>query len=871
MTAILLEREHELATLVAGLDETTKGQGHVFVISGEAGIGKTALVEHVTVHASTGVRVLWGACEALFAPRPLGPLFDIAQQLPPTIRALLEGDAQRAALFAAVLEELRSTPSILVIEDIHWADEATLDFIKYLARRIVQTKTLLLLTYREEELGRDHPLRLVLGELSTREVTRLRLLPLSWDAVTTLAKQTAHPAQELYAATRGNPFFLTEILATEIIDVAQVPLSVSDAILARVARRSREAQRLLEVVSVSPGQIERRVVAALGAGDDAPLDECLAAGLLHLDGHLIAFRHELARQAVDGALSPARRQALNAQVLHTLLENEIEPASLARLAHHAAQAENAALVLHFAPDAARQAAARGARREAIAHYNTALRYADQVPPEQHAELLDGLSNELYLTGQMEKAIPPCEAALALWRALDQSEKVGHDLRHLSALKGYLGKNVEAERLAAEAIELLETLPPGRELARAYSTMSGRRMLMSDPVQAVIWGELAIALAEKLGDTETVSGALSNMGSAEMCAGDPGGQVRLERSLAISLEHGYESRVAIVYANLVEMSVDRHIYAQAETYLCDGLAYCAEHDLDIVSQSLRGDRARMRLDQGAWAGAEEDVIAILSIPHLSVASRLTPLRVLGLLRARRGDPGAETALDELRDLALASNQMQCIAPMAAARAEWRWLQGDSSGCRAEAMVGLQLALEHNDPLSARDVSIWLWRGGDQRDALPRTPAPHVLEIAGDWRAAVALWESSGCPYERALSLLEGDEAALRTALIIFKHLGATPAAEITRRRLRARGIRGLPRGPRLATQANPHGLTTRQLEVLVLMAAGLHNSEIAERLSTTPKTVEHHVSAILVKLQARSRSEAVSIAHTAGLIPHSVLA
>jgi DNA-binding CsgD family transcriptional regulator/tetratricopeptide (TPR) repeat protein len=864
MAVNLLERDHELAMLRALLDETTSGHGRVALISGEPGIGKTALVERFVAQAPAGVRTLWGACEALFTPRPLGALYDIAQQTASPLRALLEEDVNRTTLFAAVLDDLTS-PTIFVVEDIHWADEATLDLLKYLARRISRTSSLLLLTYRDEEVSRDHPLRLVLGDLPVREATRLRLLPLSELAVAALARRrkSSRSATQLHAATGGNPFFLTETLAS---DAPDVPISVSDAVLARVARRSPEAQRLLEFGAVSPGRIERWVVTALGVWDAAALDECLAAGLLQLDGQMITFRHELARQAVESALPPARRQTLNAHVLHALLESEVEPAALARLAQHAAQAEDAALVLRFAPDAARQAAGRGARREAIAHYQTALRYASQMTSAQRAELLDEVANELYLTGQMEKAIPPCEEALALWRALDQPEKVAHDLRLLSALRGYLGKNVEAERLAMEAVELLETLPPGHELARAYSTMSGRRMLMSDPAQSVFWGERALALAEKLGDVETVSAALSNMGSAEMCAGDPGGQVRLERGLAISLKHGSVGRVAIIYANLVEMSVDQHAYAQAETYLRDALAYCAEHDLDMVSQSLRGDWARMRLDQGDWAGADDDVTALLSLPDLTVASRVTPLRVLGLLRARRGDPSVGAALDELRDLALATNQMQCIAPMAAARAEWRWLQGDSIGCRVEAMVGVQLALEYDDPLSARDVSIWLWRSGDRRDALPRTPAPHVLEIAGDWRAAAALWERLGCPYEQALAFLNGDEAAQREALAIFERLGAAGAAEIARRKLRQAGVRGLPRGPRPATLANPAGLTSRQFEILLLLAEGLHNSEIAERLSTTPKTVEHHVSAILAKLQARSRAEAVRLAYASGLIP-----
>jgi DNA-binding CsgD family transcriptional regulator/tetratricopeptide (TPR) repeat protein len=870
MTVRLLERDQEVAELAALLDACVGDEGHghgrVAVISGEAGIGKTALVEHVIAHAPPGVRALWGACEALFAPRPLGPLFDIAQQFPPTIRALLDGEAQRATLFATVLEELRSLPSILVVEDLHWADEATLDFIKYLARRIVQTKTLLLLTYRGEELGRDHPLRLVMGELPTRAVTRLRLLPFSVGAVTTLAKQTARPAQDLYAATGGNPFFVTEILASDAADVAQVPLSVSDAVLARVARRSPEAQRLLEVVSVSPARIERWVVAALNAGEDASLDECLVAGLLSLEGQLLAFRHELARQAVEGALSPARRQALHTQVLNALMHGEGELASLARLAHHATQAADAKLVLRFAPAAAREAAARGARREAIAHYQIALRYADQMTPEQHAELLDELSEELFNTGRIEDAIQLGEEALALWRALDQPKKVGHDLTHLLILYTYTGNTPKAKRLALAAVELLEPLPPSHELARAYYSMARLNTLVSDNAQAVFWGERAIALAERFGDFRTVSATLYTMGVSEFCADKPGGRANLERSLAIALEHGFESQVAISYSGLAEISIKQRDYVAGFEYVQQGLAYCAERDLDFVSQGLRTNKAQACLDRGAWAAAEEGVTAILGIPYLALANRAMPLTVLGQVRTRRGDPGVETVLDELRDITLPTGEMHIISPMAAARAEWRWLQGDLAGCAAEAEVGVKIATPLGRPWYLGEVAIWLWRATGSTDVLDHVASPFALEMSGDWRAAADAWEQLGCPYEQALALLDGDETAQREALAIFERLGARPAAEITRQRLHVAGVRGLPRGPMRATQANPYGLTPRQLETLLLLAEGLHNHEIADRLSTTNKTVQHHVTAILAKLQARSRVEAVSIAHTAGLIP-----
>jgi DNA-binding CsgD family transcriptional regulator len=192
--------------------------------------------------------------------------------------------------------------------------------------------------------------------------------------------------------------------------------------------------------------------------------------------------------------------------------------------------------------------------------------------------------------------------------------------------------------------------------------------------------------------------------------------------------------------------------------------------------------------------------------------------------------------------------------------------------AEARIGFHPEFSAIRPWSMwyqSEVMIWLWRGGGLNEAPAGTPAPYALQIAGDWRAAADAWAEIGSSYEQALALLNGDEAAQREALTIFEQLGATPAAEITRGRLRTRGVRGLPRGPRPATQANPAGLTPRQLEILLLLAEGLRNAEIAARLSTTPKTVEHHITAILAKLNARSRAEAVSIAHQQGIIPASI--
>jgi DNA-binding CsgD family transcriptional regulator/tetratricopeptide (TPR) repeat protein len=839
MALDLLERDPFLLALDELLAQAGEGHGRIALVSGEAGIGKTSLVERFFERHQPTTRILWGACEALFTPRPLGPLYDIARQTQTPLRTLLDGEAKRATLFAAVLDELTPgpAPTILVVEDIHWADEATLDLIKFLARRIYRTSSLLILTYRDDELTRDHPLRLVLGDLPYGNVARFRLPPLSEAAVMVLARAARRPARQLYEVTGGNPFFLTEVLAS---DTLGAPPTVRDAVLARMARFSPEACRLLELVAVVPNRTEWWVVETTCPEDGAALDECLAVGMLRLEGGAVGFRHELARQAVEDSLSSVRKRALHARVLR------------------------------FAPEAARQAAAQGAHREAAAHYRTALRSAGDLDDEQRAALLDGVSYELYLTGQIEEAIQTRTAALAIWRALDQKEQVGRTLRQLSRLYWFRGRVAESHRYAMEAVELLETLPPGQELAMAYGNMAQLRMLVSDTAQTVVWGTRAIELAEQLHDDEIVCYTLNTIGSSEMCGGNEGGQVKLEQSLQSALEHGYEEHVARAYTNLASNSVRCRAYTQAAGYLQEGLDYCVERDLDSWGHSMLVDRARVRLDQGDWTGADEDVMTVLNVPWTSTANRIPALTVLGLVRVRRGDPGVEAVLDEARDLAQVTGEMQDISPVAAVRAEWRWLQGDREACLAEAQVGVQKASHLNRPWYLGEVAVWFWRGGGSIDPSDEVAAPFAVQMAGDWRAAADAWEQLGCPYEQALALMDGDEVAQRAALELFEHLGAAPAAEIVRRQLRAVGVRGLPRGPRPATRGNPLGLTARQLEILLLLAEGLRNPEIADRLSTTPKTVEHHVSAVLAKLNVRSRAEAVSVAYQLGIIPQSAI-
>jgi len=589
--------------------------------------------------------------------------------------------------------------------------------------------------------------------------------------------------------------------------------------------------------------------------------------MLSLDHTTVAFRHELARQAVESTLSPLRQQTLHQKVLQAFITHREDPSQAARLVHHAIGAHNGVLVARYAPLAAQQAAAQGAHREAAAQYATALRWASQFPPERQAELLSGRAYECYLTSQMEEAALARQRALRIWRELSRSDQIGHTLRWLSRINWFLGKASVAEQYEGEAVQVLETLPPGPDLAMAYSNRAQLFMLASKTDEAVRWGTRAIELAESLGDNETLAHAFNNVGSALLDTQGERGWAYLERSLHLALAGGWEEHVARAYTNLACCAVTTRDYPLAERFLQEGLAYCAEHDLDSWATYMGGWQARASFEQGNWDDAAEAATRVLDHSRLSAAAKIPALVVLGWVRVRRGDPGSIPILDEAHNLALATGELQRIAPVAAARAEAAWLHGNQERCLAEARVGYDLALVHTDPWALGELSCWMWRAGGLTSTPRLIAEPFARQIAGDWRGAAALWAQIGCPYEQALALAEGDTSAQRSSLALFEQLGAQPAVAMVRRQLRQQGITGIPRGPRPSTCTNQAGLTMRQREVLGLLAEGFSNAEIASTLITSPKTVEHHVSAVLSKLGVHSRAQAIQAASHMELLPN----
>lgn len=865
----LFERSEQIAELrELFLGVNAGAGGRLVFVSGDAGIGKSALVRRFCAEHAHSARVVWGCCDALRPARPLGPLADIAESTDGELGAVVARAGRPHEVVSAWLGELRGRhPTVAVLEDVHWADEATLDLLVVLGRRVELAPALVVATFRDSELDRGHPLRVVLGGLATSPaVRRLQIPPLSIDTTRALATRHGMDGDDLHRKTGGNPFFVTEVLAA---DGSGVPRTVRDAVLARAATLTPAAQNTLEAVAVAPPRAELWLLDALDSKAVASLDECLASGMLHDDGHGVRFRHELARLAFEESIAPDRRVTLHRRTVEALESPQAVQPDLARLAYHAERAGRPELVLRFAPEAGERASRLGAHREAAAQYERALAHGDGrnhgLPVERRVDLLERWAYECYVTDNLGDAVNGRRQALDYYRNLRDARKQGDQLRWLSRLSWLLGKHDDADREARAAADMLEGERPGVELAMAYSNLSQLRMLAWDAGGSLTWGLRAIRLAKAIDDTPTVVHALTNVGAAELLSGAERGRERLARALETALEHGLEDHAARAFFNLGIVGVQRRAYDLVDHYLDAGSAYADAHGLIAPGYHMLAWRARAELDRGRWAKAAELAGRVLGESGGVPPVRIPALIVLQLVRARCGEPGAGKLLAEARALTGGKGAPQDRVPLVAAVAEAAWLRGDPGAAITETEQAYQSVLPLGNTWATGELATWLNRLGAPVDPPPAAAEPYALELSGQWRRAAERWDALGCPYESALALAGGDEAALREGLCRLQELGAAPAAKLVARRLREHGARGLPRGHQRAARHNAARLTYRELEVLTLMAQGLRNAEIAGRLFVSAKTVDHHVSAVLRKLGAQSRGEASAKARDLGLL------
>ena len=829
------------------------------LVSGEAGMGKTSLVTAFCASVSRHVSVLWGSCEPLTTPVPLGVLHDMTTRSAAIADCLREGAGQHEVL-AAVLSEL-GVPTVLVMEDLHWADDATLDLLRFLGRRVSVTPSVVVATYRSDEIA-DHPLQLVLGDLATTPAAHhVEVPPLTRDGVEAMTAGVALDADRVHRITGGNAFYVTEVLAGA--PSWTVPRTVADAVLARVAKCPPRAGALLRTVSASPDGLGLDLLGKLHDGAADALDAAAGRGLLVARNGRVTFRHELARLAVYDSLPPGQRIAEHGRLLTALEDTGVpDPAALV---HHAEAAGDTERVLRYAPAAAQVAAARGAHRVAAAHYGRAVAHADLLPWAERANLLIAWADQ-------RDTFDEPEAFLALLRSIVDGAKREGDRLTEGAATSTLAKAIwsagdgeEARRTALHAVDLLEPLGPGPELAQACAQLASISMLARETPQALRWGRRAVELAERFDAPKALAAALNAIGSSQIvCEEDIEGVEALQRSLDVAVRSGNDTAAAIALSNLGTGLGEVRRYGPAIRFLGEAITFAGDRDMDAVYGYDHSWLARVELETGRWDEAADDANTALRYRGKSPIIPIGALTVLARVRARRGDPGVDPLLDEAWALAVRTGDLQRLWPVAAALAEAAWLRGRT--CEIPALVEEPLALARRLGVSwaVGELAFWAWRAEALRDVPQIAARPFRLQMSGDWRASAEAWSELGCPYERAEALAAGDEPAQRIALTILTELGASPGADRVRARMRQAGFSAVPPRPRASTSAAPAHLTGRQLEVLTLLGEGLSNAAIADQLYLSERTVGHHVSAVLRKLGVHSRAEAVARARSLGI-------
>lgn len=628
----LVERDAQLAQLDAAVARARAGRGGVALVTGEPGIGKTALVDRLVRSLGDdppdGVRVLVGHCDPLTAPGALGPLEEVAARL--RLVTATDRDALAGRLLAALRD---GPPTVLVVEDAHWADAASAGVLGVLGRRAARLPLLLVLTYRDAEVGTAHPLHAVVAELVTSGSTLWLGLPaLTPDGVRELAAGAVDPVR-LHERTGGNPFYVTEALAAPD---AEVPATVRLAVLGRTARLGADAREVLDVVAVVPGRSDAALVRAVAGHGDDVVERCVAAGVLvERDGSL-AFRHELARLALWSELPQARRRDLHARVL-AALEAAGAPVP-AHLAHHAAAAGDVAALARWSAAACLAASARTADAETVRHGTQALAAADRLDPDARAQVRAAVARSLVVVGRSADAEPLVAAARAHWEQVGDEGRLADALVVQGSVRSALGDIDEGVALVRRAVEVLERRSPGPELAAAMLRLTSAHMLARERDEAVRWGERTIELAGRLDERGLLGRALVETGIADVVDGRRGGLVRVRAGIALGEREGLPGVVASGWAQIGSGCGELRDHGTAVPALEQAVQVAGEHGLESLRSYALAWWARCDLELGRWDDALARSRGLLT-SSTPLVSRFVALLTTGWVRARRGEPDA----------------------------------------------------------------------------------------------------------------------------------------------------------------------------------------------------------------------------------------
>jgi len=852
-----LERESFLTLLHQQFSSVASHEGHCVFVSGESGIGKTSLLRKFTSELGKNYKVYEGLCDALFTPRPLAPLYDIAWQISHDLINDSTNTTDRSALFSRFFNELKKEkqPIVIMFEDIHWADEATIDFIKFIARRITQLRCLFVLTYRDNEIHGSHPLLNLFGQLPAGTFTRINLPPLSLEAVKQLAEERGYDGEKVYEVSGGNPYFVTEILASYSDGV---PANIRDAIIAAYNKTSDKTRQVWDLLSIIPGRFETRYLERFDPCYLEAIDNCMQLQILIHNNGQIHFKHELFRRTIEHSLSPLKRIALNKKILDLFLkdfeyQNEIE-----RIVHHARNANEYDLVLKYAPVAAKHASRVGAHTEAARLLLTAIENYDGDDGLLKISLFEDYAYECYLTNDIEQAILYAGKALTLLKDHGTIIKTAGCMRFISHLRCCSGNWEMAVKIGHEAIDLIGDQPPSKEKALLFCNMAQLKMHWGETAEIMDWAEKARKIAEDVNDEEALCQSQIIIGTIRM--NTPSlkneGWEMIQKGLSTALKNSFQEHAARAYSKMAINGMRLKDYRFVKSILHEGILYSDERELDFWKLTMLSVKAKLYLEIGDWDMATDTARQLVNAKY-NGSFNLFAMVIAGQINMRRGAPGALEILMKVKTLAFKSHNLQVIVSAVIALLEYEWLTGESVTDDSELTKLIGVIDRSIYYMDANEFAFWLLKARGQQLKLKTIyEAYHITSVAGALKAATH-WYKMGNPYMNALALFEGDDENKKKAISILHELGAVNVYERLKQEMRASGIKGIPRGLRKTTRANAALLTGREMDVLALLKEGLQNKEIAGKLFISAKTVDHHISSILFKLDVNSRVKAVN--------------
>ena len=850
----LVERDDQLRVLNEVATASAQAGG-VVLLSGEAGFGKTAVLRQFVDGLDHRYRVLTAACEPVGIPAPFAPLFDLLDNLPAELRDDVVTGSNRQAVLAGMLDLLKNDRIVLIIEDLHWSDESTLGLVRYLGRRIEATGSCIIVTFRLEEIDLTHPLRLVIADLGA-EATRIELPALTIAGVKQLAQGLAVDPVKVHAATLGNPFFVEEVLRHP---GEKLPPTIGNAILASAGRLPEAARQLLYLVALSPDGVELDLLRSLDPEAGTHLDVAIQRRLLSSDRGQVTCRHDLIRECLAQSVPPALKARLHRQLL-TFLESRVdEGGSSARLAYHSIGAGLVDEALRYSLQAARDAVAASAHRHAALHYTNALDFRAGMDRDVLQSTLLAAAFEHYLINSFDVAIAYSRQRMDL--ASDPIEEA-QARAWVSFFEGRKNNISRARKEATAAIAVLESQSDTEELALAYSVLAMVDRMLTFDQDTIIHADRAVSIARAKGSVWIQVQSATSAGATRLQMGDPSGLEQLEAAVELGIDAGVPDAVARAMYCIAVAHYFSFRMEESLSWFNRALDYTSAGEIDMWYIAVLTTIAAIEVATGRWSEADQNLEKVLG-QRTCISTEVEALSTAATLRARRGDPGAgamvQGVLARIDSDSGLSERFQVGA--LAMEAAWMGLLHESI---ARAYYEDLFAARAFETEAFERGRFAFWARRLDLDSPPgHLFRPIRLELGGQIAEASEAWEERGFPVEAAITRAMVPGADLEAAFAALSRLGAEGVAQGLRKELARRGVKGVPRGERAATKRHPAGLTSRQAEVLNLMTTGMSNAAIAQELYISEKTAGHHVSAILSKLGASSRSQAVAVAAASG--------